>query len=131
MVNCTALARVRLAEGRLEETKRYCQRALEIADRLPSSDAYLSGLTYLLRGKVAQAEAGQAEGEQRRRRLEEALQWFAQAKEKLSPTQAYADVTEMYGRWAEVLEDLGRDEEALACWKSGYEALSATNGMAL
>jgi len=37
-------------------------------------------------------------------------------------------VTELYGRWAEVLEQLGRYEEAIACWKSGYEVLSAANG---
>jgi len=131
MVNCTALARVRLIEGRLEEARRYCRRALEIIERLPSSDPLLCGLTYLMCGKVAQAEAQRAEGEHQRSLLEEAITWFERAKSELSPTQAYTEVTEMYGLWAEVLEKLGRYEEALSCWKLGYEALSSANGTAL
>lgn len=128
MVNCTALARVRLIEGRLEEARRYCRRALEIIERLQSSDVYICGLAYLVCGKVAQAEAQRAEGEHRQRLLEEAVTWFEKATNKLSPTQAYSEVTELYGLWAEALEDLGRYKEALSCWKSGYEALSSTNG---
>ena len=81
-------------------------------------------------GKVAQAEAGRAEGDQRRRLLEECIAWFERAKGGLSSSQSYIEVTELYGRWAEVLEELGRYEEAITCWKSGYEALSATNGPA-
>lgn len=128
MVNCTALARVRLAEGRLEEARRYCRRALETSERLQNSELYLCGLTYLICGKVAQAEAQRDGGERRQRLLEEAVTWFEKATEKLSPTQAYSEVTELYGLWAEALEDLGRYEEAISCWKSGYEALSSANG---
>ena len=128
MVNCTALARVRLIEGRLEEARRYCRRALEISERLQNSELYLRSLTYLTCGKVAQAEAQRDGGERRQSLLEEAVTWFEKATEKLSPTQAYSEVTELYGLWAQALEDLGRYEEAIACWKSGYEALSSANG---
>ena len=128
MINCASLAEVRLAEGRLEEAKRYCQRALENIDLIERKDSYLESLTYLECGKVAQAEAQQVEGEQRQRLLEEAISWFQRTQAGLSPLQAYNQVTELYGRWAEVLEQLGRYEEAIACWKSGYEALSTANG---
>jgi len=128
MINCASLAEVRLAEGRLEEAKRYCQRALENIDLIERKDSYLESLTYLECGKVAQAEAQQVEGEQRQRLLEEAISWFKKTQAGLSPLQAYNQVTELYGRWAEVLEQLGRYEEAIACWKSGYEALSTAKG---
>jgi len=128
MVNCTALADVRLVEGRLEEARRYCQRALELARRSKEKDEQLIGLTYLISGKVAHVEAQHAEGEQKQKLLEEAIKCFEKAKEQLSPTQAYADVAELYGRWAQVLEELGQFEEAILCWKSGYEALSSASG---
>ncbi len=131
MVNCTALAGVRLAEGRLEEAKRFNQRALENIDRIQSRDTYLESLTYLICGKVTQAQAQRVEGELRQQLLEEAIAWFEQAQGGLSPSQAYTEVTDLYGRWAEVLEQLGRYEEAISCWKTGYETISAANGPTL
>lgn len=128
MINCASLAEVRLAEGRVEEAKRFCQRALENINLIEKKDRYLESLTYLECGKVAQAEAQQVEGERRKRLLEEAIKWFERTQTGLSPLQAYNQVTELYGLWAEVLEQLGRYEEAITCWKSGYEALSAANG---
>src|SRR6266516_119462 len=128
MVNCAALANLRLAEGRLEEAKRYCQRAQEISDRLQDKDGQLTGLTYLVTGKVTHAEAQRAEGEQRQKLLEETIKWFKKARDKLAPTQSYADLAELYGRWAQVLEELGQFEEAILYWKSGYEALSSSYG---
>ena len=59
MLNCTALADVRLAEGRLDEAKRYCQRACELTAQV--SDTYLCGLTYYVTAKVSHSLAGQAE----------------------------------------------------------------------
>jgi tetratricopeptide (TPR) repeat protein len=131
MVNCIALADLRLAEGRLEEAKRFCQRAQEIINRSTAKDEQLVGMAYLICGKVTQAEAQQAEGEKRQRLLGEAVTWFKRAGDQLSTTQSYTDVAELYGRWAQALEELGRYQEAIACWKSGYEALSSSNGPAL
>ncbi len=131
MINCASLADVRLTEGRLEEANRYCQRALDNIDLIQNKDRFLESLTYLECGKVAQAEAQRFEGERRQHHLEEALAWFEKAQDGLSPTQAYTQVSDLYGRWAEVLEQLGRYEEAITCWKSGYEALSAANGPVL
>src|SRR5437868_6110286 len=128
MVNCAALANLRLAEGRLEEAKRYCQRAQEMSGRFQDKDGQLTGSTYLVTGKVTHAEAQRAEGEQRQKLLEETIKWFEKAKDKLAPTQSYADVAELYGRWAQVLEELGQFQEAILCWKSGYEALSSSYG---
>ena len=129
MINCTALADLRLAENRLEEAKRYCQHALDAIARLEEPTGQLTGLTYLISGKVAQAEAQRANiDEEKREFLRDAIKWFKKAKDNLSPTQAYPDVAELYGRWAEVLEGLGLYEEAILCWKSGYAALSSASG---
>ena len=128
MVNCAALANLRLTEGRLEEAKRYCQRARDIMGRFQDKDGQLTGSTYLVTGKVTHAEAQRAEGEQREKLLEETIKWFEKAKDKLAPTQSYGDVAELYGRWAQVLEELGQFQEAILYWKSGYEALSSSYG---
>jgi tetratricopeptide (TPR) repeat protein len=95
---------------------------------LQDKDGQLNGLTYLVTGKVTHAEAQRAEGEQRQKLLEETIKWFKKARDKLAPTQSYADLAELYGRWAQVLEELGQFEEALLCWKSGYETLSSSYG---
>ncbi len=131
MVNCAALADLRLVEERLEEARRYCLRAQEITNRLLAKDGQLIGLTYLISGKVSQAEAERTEGEQRQRLLEEAVKWFNKASDQLNATQSYTDVAELYGRWAQALEELGQYQEAIACWKNGYQALSSINGPAL
>jgi tetratricopeptide (TPR) repeat protein len=128
MVNCAALADLRLVEGRLVEARRYCLRAQEISNRLLEKDEQLIGLTYLISGKVAQAEAERTEGEQRQRLLEEAVDWYKRASDQLNATQSYADVAELFGRWAQALEELGYYREAMACWKNGYQALSIVNG---
>jgi tetratricopeptide (TPR) repeat protein len=130
MVNCAALADLRLVEERLEEARRYCLRAQEITNRLLAKDGQLIGLTYLISGKVSQAEAERAEGEQRQRLLEEAVKWFNKASDQLNATQSYTDVAELYGRWAQALEELGHFQEAIACWKNGYQALSTIYGPA-
>jgi tetratricopeptide (TPR) repeat protein len=87
--------------------------------------AYLRGLVYLLAGKESQAKAKQAEGEQQRKLLEEAISWFEKAQKQFSLTQERVSVAEMYSSWAEALEELGHMHEALACLKSAYEALSS------
>jgi tetratricopeptide (TPR) repeat protein len=125
MMNCAALADLRLAQGRIDEAKRYCQRAEELSNR--TNDDYLSGLTYLIAGKVAQAEAEHTT-ERKQELLEEAISWYSRAKEKLENKEAYDDIAEMYGRWAEASEELGHSEEAISCWRSAYAVLSTAKG---
>lgn len=82
MVNFTALADLRLAEDRLEEAQRYCQRALEVSDGL--NDNYYLGLMYLTCGKVTLIESEQIEGEQHEILFSRARKLFEKAKELLS-----------------------------------------------
>ncbi len=122
MANYAALADLRLAEDRLEDAKRYCMLAQEIAEGLDKD--YLCGLTYLVIGKVIEAEAlraGYGKREQHRL-LEKAVENFERAKELLSRTQAYSDIEEVNWRLATVLEELGCNQEAFACRKSADEA---------
>ena len=122
MLNCVALANVRVAEGRLEEARRYCQFALETMER--SQNAEMGGSVYHAVGNVAYQEAQQVEGDERRALLEEAVSWYKKASERLNPTQAYAERAEVFGRWASALEELGNDQEAFELWRSGYSVLS-------
>ncbi len=122
MLNCVALAEVRLAEGRLEEARRYCQFALETMER--SHNAEMRGSVYQAVGKVTHEEARQAQGAQRQKLLEEAVSWYKKASEQLGPTQVYAERAEVYGRWAQALEEMGCEQEAFDLWRSGYEVLS-------
>lgn len=122
MLNCAALADLRLAEGRLIEAKRYCTFALETMSR--TENTHMSGRAYLVIGKVVHAEARTVEGEKRIALLEEAVQWFEKAKEQLDLTQAYPEIAEVYGAWAQVLEDLGQTKKAIECWRVGYAMLS-------
>jgi len=122
MLNCVALADVRVAEGRLEEARRYCQFALETMER--SQNAEMRGSVYHAVGNVAYEEAKQAQGGKRKELLEEAVSWYRKASEQLNPTQAYAERAEVFGRWAHALEDLGSEQEAIDLWRSGYVVLS-------
>ncbi len=126
MVNFTALADLRLAEDRLEEAQRYCQRGLEVADGL--NDNYYLGLMYLTCGKVTLAESEQAEGEQHEILFSKARRLFEKAKELLSQTQASVLLGEVYGRIAQMLELSGQPQEAISYWKTAYESLSRPNG---
>lgn len=122
MLNCVALADVRLAEERLEEARRYCQLALETMQR--SHNVQMSATVYHAVGKIAQEEARLVHGGERQQLLQEAVSWYQKASELLGPTQAYADRAEIYGRWAQALEELGCAQEAIDVWRSGYEVLS-------
>jgi tetratricopeptide (TPR) repeat protein len=123
MVNCADLADLRCAEGRFEEARRYCQLARETMTR--SDDVHMRGRTLLTIGKVAREEARLSDNKERRLALlEEAVGWFERSNEQLEHTQAYPDRAEVYGCWAQTLEDLGRAAEAIECWRSGYEFLS-------
>ncbi len=122
MINCVALADVRVAEGRLEEARRYCQFALETMEH--SHNAEMSGSVYHAIGNVTYEEARRAQGSKRKELLEEAISWYKKASEQLSPTQAYAERAEVFGHWAHALEDLGCEQEAIDLWRSGYTVLS-------
>jgi tetratricopeptide (TPR) repeat protein len=128
MINCTALADLRLEEKRLEEARRYIRLAEEYTDTLKND--YLCGLTFLAAGKIAQAEAREAHELQKPSLLVEAIAYFEKAKQRLAHTQAYPNIAEVYGCWAQALEDLGKRQEAIAYWKSAYEAESAGRGLA-
>ncbi len=122
MLNCVALANVRVAEGRLEEARRYCQFALETMEL--SHNIEMSGQVYHAVGNVTYEEAKQAQGDQRKKLLEEAVSCYKKASELLNPSQAYAEKAEVFGRWANTLEELGREQEAIDLWRSGYVVLS-------
>ncbi len=129
IVNFTALADLRLAEDRLEEAQRYCQRALEVADGL--NDNYYLGLMYLTCGKVMLAESEQTEGEQHEILFSKARRLFERAKELLSQTQASVLLGEVYGRIAQMLEQSGQPQEAISYWKTAYESLSRPIGQSM
>jgi len=129
MVNFSALADLRLAENRLEEAQRYCDRALEVAEG-QDDDIYL-GLMYLVCGKVTLAESEQAEGKRHERLFEEAREFFEKAKNHLSKTQDKNHLAEVYGRLAQMLEKSGQPQEALSYWKTAYESLSSMKGESL
>jgi tetratricopeptide (TPR) repeat protein len=122
MLNCAGLADLRLAEQRLPEARRYCDLALETMERV--ENVHMKGRTYYAIGKVAYADAHEAEGERRCELLEETIKWLQQAKTQLEQTQAYADIAEVCGMWAQVLEEVGRTEEAIELWRQGYEILN-------
>jgi len=129
MVNFSALADLRLAENRLDEAKRYRQRAQEVSGGL--NDPHLFGLMYQICGKVAQAEGEQKEGEQRQRHFEEAKGFFEKAIAHLSQTEARTSLAEVYGRLAQILEMSGQQQEAISYWKAAYESLSGLKGPSL
>ena len=129
MTNCAALADLRLDEGRIEEAKRYCEYASKISQH--SSNKFLSGMADMIFGKVIYAEAKQAEAKQRAQLIEKAIHWFEQASDALAEGDANDHVAEVYGRWAEALEDLGQGQAALSRWRSAYAAMGAAKGPSL
>jgi tetratricopeptide (TPR) repeat protein len=126
MVNFSALADLRLAEGRLEEAQRYCDRALEASHGL-DDDVYL-GMMYNVCGKVTLAESEQVAGEQHEILFEEAKKFFEKAIGHLSQTQFSTQLAEVYGRLAQMLEQSGQTQEAITYWKTAYESLSNNQG---
>ncbi|HZU69306.1 MAG TPA: tetratricopeptide repeat protein [Ktedonobacteraceae bacterium] len=126
MINFVALADLRLSEERLEEALRFCQRAREAGARV--NDEHLCGLMYLVCGKVVHAQAEQTEGARHQELLEESIQYFEQALEQLSRTQATTNLAELHGWLAKVYEELGRHQDAVEHWKHAYSSLSTSKG---
>jgi len=129
IANFTALADLLLAEDRLEEAKRYSQRALEIADVM--YNRYYLGLLYLTCGNVTLAEIEQTEEEQHNMLFSKARSFFEQAKESLAQTQECALLGEVNRSIAQMLEQSGQTQEALAYWKTAYESVSKPVGLSL
>lgn len=127
MLNFIALADVRLSEHRLAEAQRYFDHALEVA-RSMAEDHHLFGMMYLVCGKVAFAEAQEAQGEQARYLLHEAQEAYRKAEEHLVQTQATTHLAELYGRRAEMCEALNQPEEALTWWKSAFDVRARLKG---
>ncbi|HEV7237550.1 MAG TPA: hypothetical protein VGN15_15285, partial [Ktedonobacteraceae bacterium] len=128
VLNCSGLAEVRMAEERFDEADEYCRIALEYMREAKEKDNLLFGQVYMLSGKVKCAEAEHAENGRKERLLKDAVKWFERAEEHLTLTQAYTEMAELYGFLARTLEELGKDQDAIRYWKSGYEVLAATNG---
>ncbi|HLG66068.1 MAG TPA: tetratricopeptide repeat protein [Ktedonosporobacter sp.] len=122
VLNRAALADLSLIQGQIEEAKNHSHAAVDVLARV--EDPYCQGGTYNVIGKVALEEARRSEGARRKELLEEAAAWFDQARVQLTIARAYPDIAEVYGYRAQALEELGRVEEAIECWRSGYEALS-------
>jgi tetratricopeptide (TPR) repeat protein len=128
MLNCAALAKLRLAEGQFAQASRYSQRALEMSRR--SDNDFLRGLTYMVAGQVALGEAQQTEDEQHKyERLEEAMERFEMAHRYLSSTDAYAERAETCILWAQACEAVGRSQESLHHWRAAYQTLSQAKGL--
>ncbi len=124
MLNFLAMADVRLAEGRLDEARRFCEHALETGVHVQEDD-HLCGMLYLMCGKVAFARAKEEAGQEG---LQEAQRMYEKAEEHLGRTQARALRAEVFGRRAEVYEALNEPEEALACWKRAFATKAVRQG---
>lgn len=122
MVNCAALADVRLAEDRLDEARKYADLALEYMKN--SDNAHMKGQAYHTIGKVRVIDAQHSEGQKRQKLLEDAVKLFKLAEEQLQQTQAYPDIADVYGDLAHALEELGREHDALEIWHHAYNAMS-------
>lgn len=125
VLNCCALATLRMREERLKEAMEFCEIAMDSVGRL--NNDILSGLAYLSAGQVIQAQAAELQGEQVHGQLEKALLYFERACSFLDKTQAFAKVSEAYGKRAQLLEELDRAQEALTCWNAAFKAQA--NGM--
>lgn len=126
MMNCAALAEVRLAENRLDEAKRYCELACDMVGQV--SNTYFCSQAYLTTAKVFHAAAQQTEGEERRQLLEETINWLEKAKSYLKETEAHAAAATVFQLWGQTLEELGQYQEALVFWRSSYETLTKAQG---
>ncbi len=121
MLNCAALADMYIKENDLSAARRHSDMAREYAMRLERP--ILLDSPYHISGKVAYADAQKAEGAKREELLKEAVTWYEKAIAYIKNTQVETDRAELYGDYAYALEDLGRQKEAIAFWRSGYQSL--------
>jgi tetratricopeptide (TPR) repeat protein len=114
----TALADLRLQEGKPEEAWRYCEMALDYSKKVPRP--YFVGKMDLVCGQVMEARAQKAGGRQRQEYLEQAVSYYEQAVKQFKQTDARPDLAEAYSRLAHLLEEAGRQDQAIGIWKSAY-----------
>lgn len=120
MLNYADLAELRLKQEQPEEARSYSKQALEYARRVDAP--HMSGGVYIVVMKVMLELAKGMDETKRKMTYENALILCQEAEERLKETQAYEELTELYGHWAQILEFLGREREAVACWRSAYTA---------
>lgn len=122
ITNLTALADLRLEEGLLDEARRYSENARQYIDRSPSP--HYVGMAYIVSGKVAEAEANQTTGQKAKDLQDEAIGWYKKAITTLSPLEVKVELSEAYGRLAQLLEITGKQGEALQYWREAYSVYS-------
>lgn len=119
--NHALLAELCLAERRLEEARHYSQLAMAHVEQL--GNPAMQSKVYVAMGKVSCEEAMHMESEAQKSLLETTVTYFKQALEGLKRIQAHQEMANLYSLLAQTLEMLGREEEALLCWRSGFKVL--------
>jgi len=114
----TALAELRLQEGKPEEAWRYCEMALDYSRNVPRP--YFVGKIHLVCGQVMEALAHRAGGHQRQKYLKQAENSYEQAVKQFRQTDARPDLAEAYTCLARLLEEAGKQEQAIIYWKLAY-----------
>jgi len=114
----TALAELRLQEDKPEEAWRYCEMALDYSKKVPRP--YFVGKMDLICGQVMEARAQRTGGRQRQESLDQAVDYYEQAVRQFKQTDARPDLAEAYSRLAHILEEAGRQDQAIGIWKSAY-----------
>jgi tetratricopeptide (TPR) repeat protein len=129
--NFTALADLRREEGELEEAWRYCNMALDYSVKLPPGTGHFSGMMYIVCGKVKQDQAAVTTGQQARELLEQAISFYEQAVRALESTDARVALSEAHERLAQTLEIAGRQDQAMAHWRSAFKVSSGVGDASL
>lgn len=125
----TSLADIHRENGSLKDARHACEQALTYVDRV--QDQRNLGMLYISYGKVAEAEARQLTGERAEGLVQEAISWYQKAESAFSSIRAGAELAEVYGRLAQLLETSGQQRQAIAYWKSAYSAYSSPEASAV
>jgi tetratricopeptide (TPR) repeat protein len=121
IVNYAALAEVYMEQACLEQARHYCQLALQVMEQ--TCNIHMFGHVYYIIGKVNHQSALRTSGVEHQKLLDCAIAWYNKANTCLETTQTYGDCAELYTVWAQALEELGRVEEAIECYRAGFNVL--------